>query len=124
MSRRLDSVNSLIQQKISQIISTEVKDPRLTALVSVTAVHTSPDLRRARVFVSILGSDVDKRATLKGLKSATGFIQRSMQKQVSLKFIPAFEFRLDESMEHSFEIQALISEETSGLESKGNQETN
>lgn len=110
MSRRTDRVNGLLRQEISGVIATEIKDHRLTALVSVTKVEVSPDLRGAKVFVSVLGDDSEKALALKVMRSAKGFIQRILRKKLDLRSVPILEFRLDESIERAIEFQRLISQ--------------
>ena len=110
MTRRMDSVNVLLRQEISRVLATELKDPRLSTIVTVTDVDAAPDLRRAKVFVSVLGDRAEKKSTLKGLKSAAGFIHRSLRKRVALKSVPSLEFYLDESIEQGTDILQLIND--------------
>ena len=110
MSRRTDRVNGLLRQEISGVLATEIKDHRLPALVSVTKVEVSPDLRGAKVFVSVLGDDSEKAVALKVLLSATGFIHRILRKKLNLRSVPILEFRLDESIEKDIEFQKLLSQ--------------
>ena len=99
MTRRLERVNVLLRDEISAVLSSELSDPRLTSMVSVTEVDCSPDLGRAKVFVSVLGGDDDKSATLEALKSAAGFVHHSLRSRVKLRAVPSLDFRLDESIE-------------------------
>ena len=108
MSRRLERVNGLLRQEISAIVSSELSDPRLGSLVSVTEVDCSPDLGSAKVYVSVLGGQEDKSASLKALNSAAGFVHRSLRHRVRLKTVPSLEFRLDESIEAGFALLEKI----------------
>ena len=108
MTRRMDRVNVLLRQEISNVLATELKDPRLSEVVSVTSVDSSADLRLAKVFVSVLGSRQDKMNTLKALRSASGFIHRNMRRQLKLKNVPSLQFQLDESIERGEELMELI----------------
>ncbi len=108
MSRRINRVNGLLRQEISSIIANELRDPRLTSMVSVTEVDTSADLRKAKVFVSVLGGPDDKAKTLKGLRSAAGFVHRSMRGKLSLKSVPSLEFYIDDSIEKGAEMLEMI----------------
>ena len=104
MSRRLERVNGLLRQEISAIVSAELSDPRLGALVSVTEVDCSPDLGSAKVYVSVLGGQEEKSVSLEALNSAAGFVHRNLRGRVRLKTVPSLEFRLDESIEAGFAI--------------------
>ena len=108
MSRRIDRVNGLLRQEISSVIATELRDPRLTSMVSVTEVDTSADLRKAKVFVSVLGGPDDKAKTLKALRSAAGFVHRNMRGKLSLKSVPSLEFYIDDSIEKGAEMLEMI----------------
>ena len=110
MSRRTDRVNGLLRQEISRVLATDVKDHRLPALVSVTRVDASPDLRAAKAFISVLGDDSDKAAALKALRSASGFVRRVLRKDLDLRNVPVIDFRLDESIERDVEFQQLINQ--------------
>ena len=110
MSRRMDRVNVLLRQEISHVLATQLKDPRLSSIVSITSVDASSDLRLAKVFVSVLGSQQEKGDTLKALKSASGFIHRNVRNQLKLKNVPSLVFRLDESIERGAELLELIKE--------------
>ena len=116
MTRRTDRINGLLRQEISQLLSRELNDPRLSSVVSITQVETSSDLRRARVFVSVLGNREEKETVLRGINSATGFMRREMKGRLSLKYIPELKFILDESMEEAeyiFELMDRLSTEGS-----------
>ena len=110
MARRLDRINVLLRQEISRVISSELRDPRLSLIVSVTRVDTSADMRHAKVFVSVLGSPSEKQSTLKGLKSAAGFIHRDMRHNLKLRSVPSLYFQLDQSIELAAEFQERINE--------------
>lgn len=98
MSRRIERVNGLLREEISLIIAMDLRDPRLSGMVSVTSVHTSPDLQHANVYVSILEDDEDESNALRALNSASGFIHRNLGKRVSLRRIPSIEFHIDKSI--------------------------
>jgi ribosome-binding factor A len=108
MSRRLERVNGLLRQEISAIVSSDLSDPRLGSLVSVTEVDCSPDLGSAKVYVSVLGGQKEKSASLEALKSAAGFVHRNLRGRVRLRTVPSLEFRLDESIEAGFAILEKI----------------
>ena len=101
MTRRTERINMLLRQEISQVLSWELKDPRLSGVVSVTKVETSNDLRHAKVFISVLGTREEKQGVMSGVNSATGFIRRELGDRLSLKHIPFLQFTLDESLEEA-----------------------
>ena len=117
MSRRTERVNVVLRQEISQIIGRQIKDPRLSGLVTITRVETSEDLRHARVFVSVLVSKDDKGTVLRGLNSATGYMRRELKGRLTLKYIPDLSIVLDESLEeadHIFRLMDSLSPESPG----------
>ena len=108
MTRRTDRINGLLRQEISSLIARDLKDPRLTGVVSITQVETSSDLRHARVFVSVLGTSEQKETVLKGINSAAGFMRRELRGRVSLKYVPELKIVLDESLEEADYMSQLI----------------
>ena len=110
MTRRLDRVNVLLRQEISRVLSSELRDPRIASIVSVTRVDTSADLRHANVFVSVFGDQSEQRSTLKGLKSAAGFIHRNLRHTLKLRAVPSLRFQLDQSIELGAELLEKIKE--------------
>lgn len=114
MTRRTDRVNGLLRLEISQLVSRELRDTRLSGVVSITQVDTSADLRHARVFVSVLGARNTKEQVLNGIRSARGFMRRELKGRLTLKYIPELSFHLDESMEEAeyiLDLMDQISEE-------------
>jgi ribosome-binding factor A len=105
--KRLDRVNQLIREEISLLLQRELKDPRL-GFVTVTQVETSPDLRTAKVFVSVLGDEAQWTASLAALASARGFIRNWLRQHLDLRQTPDLDFRADRSMEHAARIQELL----------------
>lgn len=116
MTRRVDRVNANLRQQVSDILANEVKDPRIDAMVSVVDVETTSDLRRAKVFVSVYGSE-DKRRVLKALASASGFVGRRLGERLAMRSVPQIRFQLDDSIERgsdlSDQILRVIAEESS-----------
>ena len=109
-SERLRRVNEAVRQVLSDAIAADVKDPRV-GFVTVTAVRTSPDLRHAHVFVSVLGTPDEREATLDGLRSAHGFLQRHVAEELRLKHTPTLEFEYDETVDRGMRISELIERE-------------
>ena len=110
MSRRMDRVSVVLREEISRVLAREVQDPRLPSMVTVTGVSSSSDLRHAKVYVSVLGDESQKRAALKALKSAAGFVHRSVRQSLTLKTTPSLTFVLDESIERGVELLRKIEE--------------
>jgi ribosome-binding factor A len=108
MTRRIQRVNNLIRQELVQMLQRQIKDPRISSLVSITEVVTSPDLRYAKVFISVLGNEEEKRATLKGLASAAGFFRKELAHQLSLRRVPELSFHQDDSIEHGARLSELF----------------
>ncbi len=100
-SNRMNRVDEELKKAISQIISQELHDPKLTGLISVTSVKTTPDLRYARVFVSMIGCKSQKE-NLAILKKSSGFIRSLVAKEVNLRLTPELVFEFDESIEYRF----------------------
>jgi ribosome-binding factor A len=109
VSRRTQQVGELLREEVDDIIRREVKDPRI-GFFSVTRVDVPPDLRTARVFVSVLGPDEDRTATLAALRSAAGFIRHHLKPRLRMRQIPELEFRDDRSMEHAEQIGHVLRE--------------
>jgi ribosome-binding factor A len=107
--RRTERVEELLKQEIARIVREEVKDPRV-GFATVMRVTVSPDLRHARVFVSVLGSEEEKVATLDALRRASGFIRARVGDEVTLKYLPELNFEIDRSLERVARIEALIEE--------------
>ena len=103
---RLDRINEEIKRELSQIVR-GLKDPRIPELISVTAVEVTPDLKYAKVFVSLFGNPNVKEA-LKGLNSSAGFIRREIGQKIKLRHTPEFHFVFDNSIEHGSKISKMI----------------
>ena len=108
-------VDEAVRSVLSDAITKDLKDPRV-GFVTVTGVKTSPDLRHARVYVSVLGDEQTREATLQGLASAHGFLQSRLAGELSLKHTPALEFEYDDSVDRGMRINQLLQEgpETDG----------
>ena len=104
---RLQRVNQLIREEISHLIQRELKDPRL-GFVTVTEVDVSKDLRTAKVYVSVLGSETELQASLQALESARGFIRNWLVPRLRLRAVPHFTFHPDRSMAHAAHIQTVL----------------
>jgi ribosome-binding factor A len=107
MSRRLERLNEQIKREVSDILRSEVKDPRV-GLVTVTEARVAPDLSIARLYVRGLGSDEDE--LFAGLKKATPYIRRELGKRLSVRHVPELRFEADRALEHALHIEKLLSE--------------
>jgi ribosome-binding factor A len=105
---RSGRINEEIKREISDIIRNEVRDPRLTAMISVTRVDVTKDLRYAKVFVSVFGSEEEKKNSLSALRNSAGFLRREVGHRVNLRFTPEITIELDTSIEHGMHINALL----------------
>lgn len=113
-ARRMERVNSLLREQIGEVMMTELNDPRLSSVVSVVRVVTSSDFRRAKVYISVLGDDEKKQKSLEALRSASGFINRFVKKDIKLKYMPFLAFELDNSIEKGSEMLGLIDDAMAG----------
>ena len=111
MSRRIERINHLIRQEISQLLQREVKDPRLGGLVTVTRVSTSPDLRHAKVFISVIcNEEGEKGEVLAALATASGFLRRELSMRLRLRHSPELSFHYDDSLAQGAQVLQLISQ--------------
>ena len=106
---RMRRVDGAVRAVLSDAIATQLQDPRV-GFVTVTGVKTSSDLRHARVYVSVLGDDEARAASLDGLRSAHGFLQGRVATELKLKHTPTLSFEYDESIDHGMRITRLLQE--------------
>jgi ribosome-binding factor A len=107
---RMRRVNEALREVIGDAIATDLNDPRI-GFVTVTAVETSPDLRTAKVFVSVLGGEEEREATLTGLRSSHGVLQRRVADQTHMKRTPTLSFHYDASVERGERLTRLLNQE-------------
>jgi ribosome-binding factor A len=110
---RMRRVDEAVRAVLSDAIARDLQDPRV-GFVTVTGVKTSPDLRHARVYVSVLGDERTREASLEGLRSAHGFLQGAIASELNLKHTPTLNFEYDESVDRGMRITRLIDEESDG----------
>lgn len=108
-NKRTKRIEKELQKEISLILSTEIKDPRINSLVSVTAVDLTNDLEQAKVYISSLGDEEEKDEIIEGLKNASGFIKRELGIRLKLRNIPELIFKIDNSIERGIYMDNLIS---------------
>ena len=104
---RLNRIDEDLKKELSQIISYELKNPEATGMISVTKVKITPDLKYAKVYVSILNSKNDEK-TMEALKKSAGFIRSQIAKRVNLRITPELVFEKDDSMEYGMKIDSIL----------------
>ena len=108
-------INMEVQRELSQIIRSEIKDPRIHPLTSVVAVEVTPDLKDCKAYISVLGDEEAGKATIEGLRSAASFVRRELAHRVNLRNTPEIKFILDQSIEYGVNMSKLIDEVTKDL---------
>lgn len=108
-------INSEVQRELSEIISRELKDPRIHPMTTVIAVEVTPDLKFCKAYISVLGNEEAGKDTIQGLKSAVGFIRTQLAKRINLRNTPELTFILDQSIEYGVNMTRLINEVTAGM---------
>ncbi len=108
MSHRIERINNLIRQEISELLQRQVKDPRLGTFIAVTEVSTSPDLKFAKVFVSRISDQEEKEETMQALEAAAGFLRKSLMKNLRLRRVPDVHFYWDDSIERADRLFRLL----------------
>lgn len=111
---RMNKVDEELRKEISSIISTELKNPHLTGLISVTKVKTTPDLRFAKVYVTMI-NEKSKKENLSILKQSSGYIRSAIAKKVNLRYTPELIFEFDESIEYGSRIDEILKNITKDL---------
>jgi len=107
MSNRMEKVNSLLQRYVSEIINNEINDPRVQGVISVSSVSTTPDLKYAKVFLSIYNK-IGAEETLKAINFASGYIRKLLSSKVEFRTTPSLTFELDTSAEYSQKINDIL----------------
>ena len=121
MTRRTQQMGEFLREEVVDIIRSEIDDPRL-GFWTVTRVEVLPDFRSARIYVSVLGTDGERKETLTALRGAAGFIRSHLKPRMRTRIIPDLDFRDDRSMEHAEEIDRALrtlSREGEGSRSRG-----
>ncbi len=103
-------INSEVQRELSNIIRSEIKDPRIHPLTSVIRAEVAPDLKTCKVYISVLGDEEAQKSTMEGLQSALGFVRRQLAKNLNLRNTPEIRFIPDQSIEYAIRMSRLIDE--------------
>lgn len=109
-TNRIDRLNSLLKEVISEVIFREVKNPHVNELLTVTHVEVTKDLHHAKVYVSVIGSEQQKKDTIAALQSAAGFIAVNSSKKITIRYFPSLTFKLDESVDKQMRIEMLLNQ--------------
>ena len=118
-NRRADRVGEAIREEIATFLTESAKDPRIVGFVTVTGVDLSQDLRHAKVFVSVMGSDAEKAATFEGLDSVASHLRSRVARALRLRVAPEIQFREDESVARAARIESLLADIKSGSPAGG-----
>ena len=105
-------INGEVLKELSNIILSEIKDPRINPMTSVVSVEVAPDLKTCKAYISVLGDEKSQQDTIAGLKSAEGYIRRELARTVNLRNTPEIKFILDQSIEYGINMSKLIDEVT------------
>ncbi|MCE5316426.1 MAG: 30S ribosome-binding factor RbfA [Parachlamydia sp.] len=116
--QRVDRLNSLLKEVISEVIQRDVRNPHLGKFITVTRVGISKDLHHAKVFISVIGTDQEREESIKALQSAAGFIAVNASKKVVLRYFPELVFKLDDSVDKHMRIETLLGEIAAERESR------
>lgn len=108
-ARRVLKAAEAIREVVAMAILTELRDPRITN-VTVTYVEVSPDMRHAKVHVSVMGDEAQQNLSLRGLQSAAGFLQQKVAKRIDTRYTPRIRFVLDQGVKHSIEVTRILGE--------------
>lgn len=116
--RRIERVNGLLRQEISNLIASQVNDPRLSGIITITQVRTASDLRNAQVYISVMGHESVRQEALAGIQSSASYLRRELRNRVSLRYIPFLRFVLDDAMIEADRLMRII-DDLSPSESTG-----
>ena len=115
MSQRMDRVDELLRQEIGDLLAKELADPRI-GFVTITDVETSPDLRHAKVWISVIGGGSDRVESVRALQASMGFVRHELGKRLRIKRIPALHIELDDSAERGTRVLHLLQELELGVD--------
>lgn len=106
--RRIERVNGLLREEIAGLISSQVNDPRLRGIITITQVQTASDLRTARVYISVMGTESIRQEALAGVQSSASYLRRELRNRVSLRYVPFLKFMLDDAMLEADRLMRII----------------
>lgn len=103
-------INMEVQKELSILINREIKDPRINPMTSIVAVEVAPDLKHAKVYISVLGDEESRQATYEGLRSASAYMRGQLAKRINLRNTPALTFVMDQSIEYGVNMSKKIND--------------
>ncbi len=106
--QRVERLNSLLKEVISEVVRADVRDPRLGSLITVTSVSVAKDLQHAKVLISVIGTPEEKKKSIEALQSAAGFIAVNASKKVVMRYFPSLTFRLDDSVDKHMAVETIL----------------
>lgn len=106
--RRMERVNGLLREEIAGLLASQVNDPRLKGIITITQVRAASDLRSARVYVSVMGAEPVRQEALAGIQSSASYLRRELRSRVSLRHVPFLTFQLDDAMLEADRLMQLI----------------
>lgn len=118
MPRRIDRINELLRQEISQLLARQIKDPRLNGVISITQVKTTNDLRNARVSISVMGDPTDKQNALEGIQSAATYLRRELRDRLAMKHVPFLSFAVDNTLDEADHLNQIMNQIQAGGEAE------
>lgn len=122
MVNRVDRLNSLLKEVLSDIIRHRVKNPAVSELITVTQVKITKDLRHAKVYISVIGDDIAKKKTMEALDRGKGFIAVQASKEVVMRYFPDLTFILDDSVDRHMRIEDILSKINEDKKKRGVEE--
>jgi len=108
MVERTERLNSLLKEVLSEVIRTDVKNPHVGTLITITTVEITKDLHHAKVYVSVIGPEKERKKTIVALQSAAGFISITASRKVVMRYFPALKFILDTTVDQQMKIDSLL----------------
>ena len=118
MPRRIDRINELLRQEISQLLARQIKDPRLNGVISITQVKTTNDLRNARVSISVMGDPTAKQNALEGIQSAATYLRRELRDRLAMKYVPFLSFAVDNTLDEADHLNQIMNQIQAGDEAE------
>ncbi len=112
-SRRQKQINQAIRRELSDLLARQVSDPRISGIISITEVDISPDLKQAKVYISVMGSEDEKEGVFDGIASASDYLRRELGHRIRMRYVPALIFKKDDSLEKAEHILHLIDQAAS-----------
>ena len=116
-------INGEVLRELSNIIRSEIKDPRINPMTSVVAVEVAPDLKTCKAYISVLGDEESQKNTIAGLKSAEGYIRRELAHSINLRNTPQITFILDQSIEYGVKMSKMIEDVTKDIPERDEDDT-